>query len=73
MFSVLPLERISEDYGSWNEYNFIPICDYLICSHHLGYIKNENGIYLSYNHTHKICDNIFDMIELIDSDSEKIY
>ncbi|MEH0152584.1 SMI1/KNR4 family protein [Limibacter armeniacum] len=74
MFSLFPLERIKEEYEfEQNEKNLIPICDYLISSHHLGYIKGEEGIFKDYNQTERVCNNLVELLDLIDSDSEKIY
>jgi hypothetical protein len=74
MFSLFPLERIKEEYEfEQNEKNFIPICDYLISSHHLGYLKGEQGIFNDYNQKEKVCENLIELLDLIDSDSKKIY
>lgn len=72
MFSLFPLERIKEEYEDvQNEKNFVPICDYLISSHHLGYLKGENGIFKDYEQVEKVCENLIELLTLIDQDSEK--
>lgn len=74
MFSLFPLERIEEEYHHHqNKKNFIPICDYLISSHHLGYLKNKHGIFKDNNWTEKICNSFIELLDLIDCDSEKLY
>jgi len=74
MFSLFPLNRIKEEYEfEQNERNFVPICDYLISSHHLGYLKGHEGIYKDYEQTEKVCRNLVELLDLIDLDSDKIY
>lgn len=74
MFSFFPLERIKEEYeNEQNEKNFIPIFDFLIASHFLGYIKEEGIIYKDYDQSEKVCNNIIELIELINIDSDKVY
>jgi len=74
MFSFFPLDRIKEEYeDQQNDENFVPICDYLISSHHIGFSKNEKGIFKDYEQMERVCDNIYELIELIDQDSALIY
>jgi hypothetical protein len=74
MFSLFPLERIKEEYEfERNEKNFVPICDWLISSHHLGFLKGKPGIFKDYSQTEKVCNNLIELLDLIDSDSQKIY
>jgi hypothetical protein len=74
MFELLPLSRIKDEYEyKGNDENFIPIFDYLIASHHIGYVKGERGFYNSYNYEEPICTNFMELIELINTDSEKLY
>jgi|NorSeaMetagenome_1021524.scaffolds.fasta_scaffold47927_2 hypothetical protein len=70
LFSFCSLSRIKEEY---NNKDFIPICDFLISSHFLGYFKGQNGIYQEGNQFLKVCDNIEELVKLIEQDSELIY
>ena len=49
--SIWTFDRILEEYGNAKneDYDFIPIADYLINSHWYGYIREENGIYADYD------------------------
>ncbi len=74
MLEFLPLSRIKDEYNyKGNDENFIPIFDYLIASHHIGYLKGESGFYKSYNCEEPVCSNLMELIELIKIDSEKLY
>lgn len=74
MFSLFPLERIKEEYEyKQNDKNFVPICDFLISSHHLGYLKGKNGIFKDCQPNEKICNNLIELLTLIEQDSENIY
>ena len=74
LFSLFPIDRIKEEYEhKQNENNFVPICEYLISSHHLGYIKGKKGIFKDYQQFEKICDNLIELMTLIEEDSDKIY
>lgn len=46
-FSIWTFDRMTEEYEKEKkeDYEFIPICDYLINSHWNGYIRNRDGIF----------------------------
>lgn len=74
MFSIFPLDRIKEEYEhEENQKNFVPVCDFLISSHHLGYLKGKEGIYKDYDQKNPVCSNFTELLNLIEADSEKIY
>ena len=73
LFSFCSLSRIKKEYNEQNNMNFIPICDFLIASHFLGYVKGQNGIYQEGNQLLKVCNNIEELVKLIEQDSELIY
>lgn len=71
LYSILPLNKIKEEYeNEIDEDTFIPICDFLIASNFQGYIKGKKGIYNIYEKDRKLCDNIYELIQLIDTDSD---
>lgn len=76
MFSMMPLERIKEEYNSNNK-DFIPFCDYLINCHQIGFSKMEKGIFVDYGggekyHDHKAADTFIECLIEILKDSEKV-
>jgi hypothetical protein len=73
MFSLWPLETIWAEYQGNNDDEFIAICDYMINSHQIGFIKDQPGIYKNYARTEKIADSFKEFIELLNTDSELLY
>ena len=55
------------------DYDFIPICDYLINAHWYGYIRNRDGIFKDYDRKEPIAENFEEFLKLLLSDSEKLY
>ena len=72
MFSLWSLERIFEEYKFNQNDNYIGFCDYLINSHSIGYMKNENGIFIN-TVDEKICETFEEFIDLLNDNSEKLY
>jgi len=80
MFSIWPLHRIIEEYqySHIKNENIIGFCDYLINSHCIAFLKNQNGIFKIYdltsiNSPEKIADTFEEAIEMINSNNELIY
>ncbi|MEZ4852376.1 MAG: SMI1/KNR4 family protein [Bacteroidia bacterium] len=74
-FSIWPFDRLIEEYNYLPnaDKDFIPISDYLINSHWIGYQKNKNGIYKDYEKTNPIAENFEEFLELLLIDSDKLY
>src|ERR1044072_3588567 len=49
MFYLWPLEVIWAEYQGNDDDEFIAFCDFMINSHQIGFIKNQPGIYKSYD------------------------
>ena len=76
MFSVFPLSRIREEFNESVKKDFIPFCDYLINSHHLGFNRTTKEITLRYflpdSQDVEVADSFLAcMVEVI-NDSEKV-
>ncbi|MGG7551798.1 SMI1/KNR4 family protein [Chryseobacterium arthrosphaerae] len=73
MFSIWPLARIIEYYNE-NDKNFIPFADYLINSHHVGFVKGKKGIFKNCGEVPGlIADTFSEAIFLINSDADILY
>jgi hypothetical protein len=74
-FSIWTFDRMIEEYEQEKkaDYDFIPICDYLINSHWYGYIRNRNGVFKDYDRKELIAENFEEFLKLLLSDSEKLY
>lgn len=78
MFSIWPIERILEEYKSDNKKEFICFADYLINSWKICFNKSNAAIFIVYDKIVEekpkyITDNFFESINLINSNSDKIY
>ena len=86
MFSLSPLQRIIDEYleqlsrsRSASPYqqeqakDFVGFCDYLINSHQIGFLKNRNGVYKSYDEFNPIAQSFSEALSLINKDAELIY
>ncbi|WP_288438684.1 SMI1/KNR4 family protein [uncultured Chryseobacterium sp.] len=74
MFSVWPLAIILEQYPNENDKSFIPFADYLINSHHIGFVKGKSGVFKNADETLvKIADTFSETIFLIISDADILY
>lgn len=74
-FSIWTFDRIIEEYEKEKkqDYDFIPISDYLINSHWFGYIRNEEGIFKDFDRKVAVAKNFENFLKLLLSDSEKLY
>ncbi len=74
MFSIWPLARILEEYHNESDKSFIVFADYLINSHHIGFVKEKNGIFKNTDKIPvKIADTFSEAIFLINSDADILY
>lgn len=74
MFSIWPLARILEEYQNESDKSFIVFADYLINSHHIGFIKGKNGVFKNYGATPEfIAETFSETIVLINSDADILY
>jgi hypothetical protein len=73
MISIWPLDRIKEEYTQNKDKNFVGFCDYLINSHHIGFLKNSPGIFKEYDEFNPIASTFEEAIELINSGSDLIF
>ncbi len=73
MFSLWSLDRVLKEYQESNVENYIGFSDYLINSHQLGFLKEDNRIYKNYDFSNPIADNFKEVIALINSNSVLIY
>lgn len=74
MFSLWPLARILEEYHNENDKSFIVFADYLINSHHIGFVKGKNGIFKNTNEMPvKMADSFSEAIFLINTDADILY
>ncbi|WP_160136057.1 SMI1/KNR4 family protein [Chryseobacterium sp. c4a] len=74
MFSIWPLARIQEEYHNETDKSFIIFADYLINSHHIGFLKGEKGIFKNCGETPElIADTFSEALFLIDSDADILY
>jgi len=73
MFSIWPLERILTEYKADRKKKSICFADYLINSHQIGFMKNLKGVFIISENPEHIVDTFAEVIDLINSDSEKIY
>jgi cell wall assembly regulator SMI1 len=73
MFSIWPIDRIVQEYKNSDDKTFIGFSDYLINSHQIGFYKNKQGVFKSYDQLHPIAYNFEEALRLINSDSKPIY
>lgn len=74
MFSIWPLARIVEEYHNESDKSFIVFADYLINSHHIGFIKGQAGVFKNYGMPPEfIADTFTEVISLINSDANILY
>ncbi|MBB6331828.1 hypothetical protein HNP24_002778 [Chryseobacterium sediminis] len=74
MFSIWPLARILEEYHSESDKNFIVFADYLINSHHLGFVKGKKGVFKNCGDIPElIADTFSEAVFLISSDADILY
>jgi hypothetical protein len=73
LFSVYPLQKIVKEFEANQNSNFVPFCDYLICSHEIVFWKDRQGIFKSYEDEIPICQTFEEAILLINIDSCLIY
>ena len=74
-FSIWTFDRILKEYTEekQEDKNFIPICGYLINSHHFGYLKGEIGIYNNFDQREPIATTFVEFLGLLVTDSKKLY
>ncbi|GEN72938.1 SMI1/KNR4 family protein [Chryseobacterium lathyri] len=74
MFSIWPLARILENYHNESDKSFIVFADYLINSHHIGFVKGKSGVFKNIAETPEhIADTFSEAIFLIHSDADILY
>jgi len=77
MFTIYPIERIEEEYFLEKKESFVPFCDYLICSHQIGFNKNDGHIYINHdidkNYNHKVADTFEKSLLEIINNTDKVY
>ncbi|GEJ45245.1 SMI1/KNR4 family protein [Chryseobacterium sp. ON_d1] len=74
MYSIWPLERILKEYHNENNKSFIVFADYLINSHHMGFVKGKKGVFKNFNENYELIAETFtEAILLIISDSDILY
>jgi hypothetical protein len=73
MISIWPMERIREQYNTNPDKNFVGFCDYLINSHHIGFLKDSAGIYKCYDEFNPIAKSFQEVIGLINADAHIIF
>ena len=75
MFSLWPLDRIVEEYDQRHDPMFVGFCDYLICSHTIGFVKNKIGVFKEYEHRKPklIAQSFSEVTHLINIDADIIY
>jgi hypothetical protein len=74
MFSIWPLARILEEYHNESNKSFIVFADYLINSHHIGFMKEKKGVFKNTGGTPELIAKTFsEAIFLINSDADILY
>ncbi|WP_374464873.1 SMI1/KNR4 family protein [Chryseobacterium sp.] len=74
MFSIWSLSRILEEYHHEKNKSFIVFADYLINSHHIGFVKGKKGVFKNYGEVPElIADTFSEAILLINSDADILY
>lgn len=74
MLSIWPLLRIVEEYRNGKDKSFIVFADYLINSHHIGFLKQKKGVFKNLGSTPElITDTFAKAISLINSDDNILY
>lgn len=74
MFSIWPLARTLEGYHNESDKNFIVFADYLINSHHIGFVKGKKGVFKNTGNTPELIAETFsEAIFLISSDADILY
>lgn len=73
MVSMYPIERIVEEYKNNDDEIFVPFCDYLIRCYEIGFRKDKQGVFKSYDNETPICQTFEEAILLINTDSYLIY
>lgn len=70
MFSIWPLDRILQEH---TDKAFIGFCDYLICSHCIGFLASDGRIYKDHDLGTPIATTFDEAINLINTNSDLIY
>jgi hypothetical protein len=73
MFSFWSLERIVDEYKSDNDNDFIGFCDFLINSYSIGFSKEDNRIFKSFDRLEPVSATFEEAVMLINSSSGNIY
>lgn len=72
MFSFWSLERITNEFNESSDKRFISFCDFLICSHFIGFDKTRSGIYHLSDGTF-IAESFGQAVAMINSGHDLIY
>jgi hypothetical protein len=74
MFTIWPLERIVEEYNRESDKSFIVFADWLINSHHIGFVKGKNGVFKMYDMSPVfIAGSFSEVVSLINEDADILY
>lgn len=74
MFSIWPLTRIVEEYHNESNKSFIVFADYLINSHHIGFVKGQKGVFKNSGVIPElIAETFLEALFLINSDADILY
>ena len=70
MISIWPTERIREEYLGGKDKNFVGFCDFLICSHMIGFFKDRKGIYKEYDELNPIAESFRQVVDFINNNPD---
>ncbi|MEN0053336.1 MAG: SMI1/KNR4 family protein [Mucilaginibacter sp.] len=76
MFTFWPLKLIIEDFEAASDKSFIGFCDFLINSYSIGFVRNRDGIFKSYNYIENkesIARSFEEVVDMINSNNDLIY
>jgi hypothetical protein len=75
MFCFWHLDLIIEEFENSSDKNFIGFCDFLLSSYMIGFVKNQAGIFKSYDYleNNRIADTYQEVVGMINSSADTIY
>jgi hypothetical protein len=76
MFSIWSLERIIEEYENSGDEDFIGFCDFLICSHFIGFSKADINIWKKFSIVYSkdpLSGTFKEIIRLVNDSHDSIY
>ena len=73
-FSMWPTDRILEEYAAAkDDSDLIGICDFLIWSHALGFLRSAPGIFTDYDRTKPVAKTVAELVQLMETDPGELY